>query len=51
MPCTRRHSRPEVEDGAMASLVNLLLGGAAAVAIVLAGWLLVGVLGGGHLHR
>jgi hypothetical protein len=35
----------------MASLVNLLLGGAAAVAVVLAGWLLVGMLGGGHLHR
>jgi hypothetical protein len=36
----------------MASLVNLLLGGAAAVAVVLACWLVVGVLGGdGHLHR
>jgi hypothetical protein len=35
----------------MASLVNLLLGGAAAVAIVLTCWLLVGMLGGGHLHR
>jgi len=35
----------------MGSLVNLLLGGAAAVAIVLACWLLVGVLGDSHLHR
>jgi hypothetical protein len=35
----------------MGSLVNLLLGGAAAVAIVLAFWLLVGILGDSHLHR
>jgi hypothetical protein len=35
----------------MGSLVNLLLGGAAAVAIVLAFWLLVGVLGDSRLHR
>ena len=36
----------------MASLVNLLLGGAAALAIVLVFWLLVGVLGDSNLrHR